>query len=252
MPLSQVALLRLASQPEAKYDEHMSDLGPEGFAPEEGIAGAPEELSEEAKQRFAAAAAALQQIRKEERKAKKKDDQVAQVIIQFLSDKRFSHLFLLISRLVARNCPSIFLLSILSLIHEESLSTVRAYLKEHTGDTEEHLMDKGLSLTKNHNLDDTANTELLDWVARMQMVLSLDPEGILLRLMIDEKNIDGSVLQLATFVLQEFFHKQQKQVPFEKVHPLTANILQSVFEAFIARGRKALKKVDRNTESTEE
>src|SRR3989338_2538414 len=100
-------------------------------APGEGIAGAtdraapekrrpapPEQLSEEAKQRFAAAAAAMAQIRREEKRSKKRDDQVARVILQFLAQDSNTHLFLLISRLVARDCPSIFILSIISLIDE--------------------------------------------------------------------------------------------------------------------------------------
>src|SRR3989338_9625015 len=98
----------------------MSEQGGDLYTPGEGGAGVSEELSEEAKQRFAAAAAGLQQIRKEEKKAKKKDDQVARVIVHFLGSTQHTHFFVLISRLVARDCPSISF-SILSLIHEPSL-----------------------------------------------------------------------------------------------------------------------------------
>src|SRR3989338_8797691 len=101
---------------------------PEGWNPDEGLTGVSEALSEEAKQRFAAAAAAMQHIKKEEKKSKKRDDQVAQVIIQFLGEERHARLFVLISRLVARDCPSIFILAILSLTHEKSLQTVEEYL----------------------------------------------------------------------------------------------------------------------------
>src|SRR3990167_6732728 len=142
-------------------------------APGEGAVGAPEELSEEAKQRFAAAAAAMAQIRREEKRSKKRDDQVARVILQFLAQDGNTHLFLLISRLVARDCPSIFILAVVSL-------------------------------------------------------------------MIDEKNIDGTILQLSTFVLQEFFLKQGKATPFDKVQPLAGSILQTVFEPFVAAARQKL------------
>ncbi|MDD5623873.1 MAG: hypothetical protein PHI23_04150, partial [Candidatus Peribacteraceae bacterium] len=182
----------------------MSDM--EGFsqgAPSEGAAGGMEELSEEAKQRFAAAAAAMQQIRREEKKSKRRDDQVAQAIIQFLSDDRHTHLFVLVSRLVARDCPSIFILAILSLIHENSLTTVQEYLKEAAGKTAEEELDTSMTVMRSRELNEEGNRRLVTWIGRMQLVLSLDPKGILLRLMLDERNIDGTVLQLTTFVLQE-------------------------------------------------
>ncbi|MBU2213399.1 hypothetical protein KKC44_01875 [Patescibacteria group bacterium] len=219
----------------------MSDIGgPESFSPDEGVGGVSETLSEEAKQRFAAAAAAMQQIKKEEKKSKKRDDQVAQVIIQFLGDEGHSHLFVLISRLVARDCPSIFILSILSLIHEESLNTVQEYLEETLQKTAEQTVDESLALTKTGELDAETNRTLVAWITRMQMVLSLSPEKILLRLMIDEKNIDGTVLQLTTFVLQEFFQSRRRETPFEKIQPLTASILQTVLQPFMGAARKVL------------
>ena len=212
----------------------------ESQEPGEDIGNVSEELSEEAKQRFAGAAAAAQQIKKEEKKSKKKDDQVAQVIIQFLDDKDHAHLFVLISRLVARDCPSIFILAILSLIHDASLTEVQNYLKEMTDKSAEETVDESMALMKGGELDAKSNRALIDWITRMQLVLALDSENILVRLMVDEKNIDGTVLQLTTFVLQEFFKKQKKSTPFEKIQPLTASILQTVFEPFIAGAKKAL------------
>lgn len=214
--------------------------GPESFSPDEGTGGVSEALSEEAKQRFAAAAAAMQQIKKEEKKSKKRDDQVAQVIIQFLGDEQNTHLFVLISRLVGRNCPSIFILSILSLIHEESLKTVQEYLEEIVEKTAEEAVDESMALTKTGELDAETNKTLISWITRMQMVLSISPEKILMPLMLDEKNIDGSVLQLTTFVMQKFFEQRKKEVPFEKLQPLTASILQTVLQPFMGSVRKTL------------
>ncbi|MDD5026468.1 MAG: hypothetical protein PHH13_03785 [Candidatus Peribacteraceae bacterium] len=220
----------------------MSDmpLGPESFAPGESAGGAPEQLSEEAKQRFAAAAAGMQQIRREERKSKKRDDQVARAIVQFLGTDEHAHLFVLISRLVARDCPSIFILAIVSLIHNGCLETVREYLKDTTQATGQQTVDETMALMKGGELDVQTNRTLVEWITRMQLVLSLTPEQILLRLMIDDKNVDGTVLQLATFVLQEFFAKRKRQISFERIQPLTASILQTVFQPFIGGVRKIL------------
>lgn len=232
-----------------RYHTPMSDIGGlEIGAPSEGAGGGFEELSEEAKQRFAAAAAGMQQIRREEKRSKKRDDQVAKAIIQFLDEESHAHLFVLISRLVARDCPSIFILAVLSLIHEGCRTTVREYLKETTSETPEPDLSQATALTKSGAIDAEEGRILIHWITRMQVVLSLDPTGILLRLMIDEKHIDGTVLQLTTFVLQEFFQSQKKDIPFEKLQPLTASILQTVFEPFIPSVRKHLLKKKEETD----
>lgn len=219
--------------------------------PGEGAAGAKEQLSEEAKQRFTAAAAAMAQIRREEKRSKKRDDQVARAILQFLSQDNYTHLFLLISRLVARDCPSIFILSVISLIDEGAFLAVQEYLQETLQKTAKEAVDEHTTLLKAGTLDRETNRTLIEWITRMQMVMALDAETILMSLMIDEKNIDGTILQLSTFIVQEFFLKQGKATPFDKVQPLAGSILQTVFEPFVAATRKKLlesKKKDKDEE----
>lgn len=210
----------------------MSEFGgPDILGPGEGSSGAPEQLSEEAKQRFAAAAKAMQQIQREEKRSKKRDDQVAKAIVQFLGQDEHAHLFLLISRLVARDCPSIFILAILSLIHEGSIKAVLDYMKmsDVTLDLEK---EKSLQLTDSA-LPIEMNHALLEWISRMQLVVSMDAKQILEHLLVGEHNIDGTVLQLTTFVVSEFFQKHERKIHFEQLQPLTANILQNVFEPFL-------------------
>jgi hypothetical protein len=215
----------------------MSELGgPEIGAPSEGGGSASEQLSEEAKARFAAAAAAMQAIRREEKRSKRRDDRVARTIIQFLNDERYTHLFVLISRLVARDCPSVFILAILSLISEDAHLVVQDYLHDLGQKSTKETVDESLSLTKGGEMNATTNASLFEWITRMQMVLSLETVPILTKLLVGERDLDGTVLQLATFVLQEFFQTERggrKKIPFEKLQVLTANILQTVFEPFM-------------------
>ncbi|MBI3618955.1 hypothetical protein HY213_02885 [Candidatus Peregrinibacteria bacterium] len=235
----------------------MSDLGPESFIPGEGASGAPEQLSEEAKQRFAAAAAAMIAIQREEKRSKKRDTRVARTIIQFLNDDRYTHLFVLISRLVARDCPSIFILAILSLINDECLHLVKEYLQEsaHQDAHELVVLNKDMNLVQGGKLDARSSAELIEWITRMQMVLSLETVPILTKLLVDEHNIDGTVLQLTTFVLQEFFRLEKgggKEIPFQALHALTASILQTVFEPFIHLvEKKLLEKPEEGAEEIE-
>lgn len=215
----------------------MSEFGAEIGAPGEGGGSAPEELSEEAKQRFAAAAAAMIALQKEEKRSKKRDARVARTIIQFLQDQRYAHFFVLISRLVARDCPSIFILAILSLINEDCVKVVREYLQEmKLSDQQSDEDGADTQLVAGAELDSKVNTRLMEWITRMQLVLSLEAKPILMKLMVDEKNIDGTVLQLATFTLQEFFRSEgggRRDIPFENLQGLSVSILQAVFEPFM-------------------
>jgi DNA-directed RNA polymerase beta' subunit len=115
--------------------------------PSEGGSGAPEQLSEAAKARFAAAGAAMAQIQREEKRSKKRDARVARAIIQFLNDDKYAHLFVLISRLVARDCPSVFILAVLSLINDESASVVQEYLQEMGQKTSKETADEEVQST---------------------------------------------------------------------------------------------------------
>ena len=211
------------------------ELGP----PQEGGEAASEGLSEEAKQRFAAAAAAMQQLRRDEKRAKKKDNQVAKTIIQFLNDDKYAHLFKLIARLVSRNCPSVFILAILSLINEDCMKAVQEYFAEHEEKDAHQTVDESMQLIDGKDLHERTNRELVEWITLLQMVLAHEAESIMESLLVDEKHLDGAVLQLTIFVLQEFFKTREKRdLPYEKAQPLTASILQVVFEPFLHHAAK--------------
>jgi len=109
----------------------MSDFESFGsLAPDEGGGGGIEELSEEAKQRFAGAHAKTQAARKKEQKSRKRDSQVAGAIGKFIKDNTTSYLAVLIARLIERNCPTEIILALLSLIDEQSLKEVTLFLQQ--------------------------------------------------------------------------------------------------------------------------
>lgn len=208
-------------------------------APGEGGSGAPEALSEEAKQRFAAAGAAMAQIQREEKRSKKRDSRVAKTILQFLQDDKYTHLFVLISRLVARDCPSVFILAILSLVNEDCRTVVKEYLEEVKQEMKEvssEILDDEIQVISGESVDARTNRVLIAWITRMQMVMALEAKKILSKLMVDAHNIDGTVLQLATFILQEFFKTPDggsRTAPFDSLQGLSMSILQTVFEPFL-------------------
>lgn len=213
----------------------MSDTGGLEFAtPSEGEGGVSEELSEEAKQRFAAAAAALQTIYREERKAKRRDRGVAEVILQFLNDEQRAHLSALIAHLCAKDCPSPFLLAILSLISETCLTVIQEYLREAEERASGSTVALETVLTAHQSLDQETNRTLIEWVTRLQIVLSLDSTSILPSIRQTDGAMDMSLLQLTTFVIQEFFGTKGKKVEYERARPFTASILHMLLEPFLS------------------
>jgi hypothetical protein len=212
----------------------MQDFGGlESFTPSEGGASGTEQLSEEAKQRFAQAQQQIKQTAKEEKKSRKRDDRVAQTIRQFLSDDKQAHLFQLISALAARDCPSVFILAILSLIHEGALSAVEEYILENKMMIVQPDVH-GLTRKEEMPLPINVQEKIFQWSSRLELVLSIDADKILTKLMVDEHNIDGTVLQLTTFVVVDFFDMMSLHAPYEELQPLTMKILQDLLEPYMA------------------
>lgn len=203
--------------------------GPESASPDEGTGKISEQASEKAREDFAAGAAQSKQMARDEKKSRKRDDRVAATIRQFLDDEHYAHLFQLISRLAARDCPSVFILAILSLIHTPAREAVEEYITEHNIVLD--LVPASRNLRENRNdLSPEVRGELLLWISRLSLVMATDTEKILSKLMVDEDNIDGTVLQLSTFTLVDFFEQQKMLIPFEDLQPLTIKILQDVIE----------------------
>lgn len=206
----------------------MSEIGGmESFTPGEGGGGASEQVSEAAKQRFAQSQQQARQAAKDEKKSKRRDDRVATTIREFMANPAYSHLFQLISRLSARDCPSIFILCILSLIHEPSKQAVEEFIAE-----KELLVEvpTDFQASDSTSMEPQAKAKILLWTTQLELVLSLDAVKILAPLMLDETNMEGTVLQLVTFVLIDFMKTTGKSVAYEALQPLTIKILQDLLE----------------------
>jgi hypothetical protein len=208
--------------------------------PQEQSNAAPEQLSEEAQQRFAANAQALRELKKVEKKSRKKDDAIAAILKQFLSNSQYSHLVVLISRLSSRNCPSIFILAIVSLIDDSARTEVDAYIQEYFVESVNEALQNGLQLLPNGNVSSQMNAELIAWITRLQMTVSIDPDGIIRRLLIDTTNIDGALLQLSAFIIQEYYKTKQMNIEFTAVQPLAAQILQTILASYISAIQKKI------------
>ena len=183
-----------------------------------------EAAREQARAQAQAQARAQQQ---QEARSKKRDDNVARAILQFLTDDQRAHLSTLIARLVARNCPSPFLLAILSLINEQCRREVHEYLQER--EIDEATIERSLDIARTKGLQ-AAGQPLVEWIARIDMVLSVDVDAILDAIVVEGSSVDGTVLQLTTFVLEEYLRSVGKAPSFGDIQSLAVGILQSLLE----------------------
>lgn len=206
--------------------------GLESFTPGEDGGKVSEGVSEAAKERFAEELRKTKQSAKDEKKARKRDDRVATTIRQFLADEKYAHLFQLISHLSARDCPSVFILALLSLIHTEALEAIEEFISEHKLIIEKPNIHS-LHLKNHEKLSPEIQEALLLWSVRLELVMTTDAEKILTRLMVDENNIDGALLQFTTFILVDFFAQHEREAAYEDLQPLTVKILQDLIEPYM-------------------
>ncbi len=204
----------------------MSDFESFGsLAPDEGEGGGIEELSEEAKQRFAGAHAKTKAARKKEQKSRKRDSQVAGAIGKFMKDNTTSYLAVLLARLIERNCPAEVILALLSLIDEESLKEVTLFLQQDDIDT--------TAQPTQDFIEGIDNAALLDWIVRLQLVLSVEPERTINNLMTDATSLDGTMLHATSYILKAFLKTQGKAADQDMLDQLTSTLLQVAFNPFI-------------------
>ena len=134
----------------------------------------------------------------------------------------------------------VFILAIVSLIHEAAKTEVNGYIAESYEPNTLAQINANMPALQNNAATGATNTELIEWITRIQMTIALDADSILKRLLIDESNIDGALLQLTSFVIQEFFTMQQKKIDFKAVQPLAGQILQTVLAPHIGAIQKQM------------
>ena len=109
-----------------------------------------------------------------------------------------------------------------------------------------------LEKSSTEGLPKDVRKKILEWTTRMELVMNIDAGHILPKLMVDEGNIDGSVLQLSTFVLVDFFESIGREVTYEELQPLTIKVLQDILEPHLEVIERHFEEERRKKESVDE
>jgi len=225
----------------------MSELGGD-FDLFSGDPGSPEQSEkndEKFREQQKGTQKAIKDLQKEEGKAKRQDDNLAQIIVQFLSQPENTDLFLLISRAVGHDIPSELIIAIISLIDEKAAKEVIGLLE--VGNVpEEQVNIQALAVYKQGNFDSLPpeHKKKLDiWIKNMIEIGMSKPHRILesvieIKRSDDPANISGitkginpTLIQLSSFILRRYLEKANIESDFEKLHEFMQNVFVSLISA---------------------
>jgi hypothetical protein len=197
-----------------------------------------EKSDEKFREEMAKAQAALQNLQQEEGQARTYDQSLAAIIVQFLSQPQNTDLFLLISRVVALNLPSEFVIAVLSLIDKKAHQEVLRYLSEakKAEGSSRHSSHAALVIRHEANFQ-TLPLEhkriIESWVANMALVAGKGPHRILETLVIPgpDKRISPLVVQLSSFILRNYLAEHQLAVAYETLR----EFMERVFVELVSK-----------------
>jgi len=183
----------------------------------EGGAEMTQEAIERFKEQARKSAAQAKQDKKQEGKRRDQEDVLSKIILQFLQNPKYSGFFLLISRVLSKNVPSDFILSILALIHKESAQVLDA---------------KNIKITKapeqNTHFPPEISKPLASWSTLIFSVGTAEPHKVLETVLDQDWNLDQNLVQLFSLVLKEFFSFKKFETPFENISGFSETFLRNL------------------------
>jgi len=185
------------------------------------------ESDEKFSERYHQSQAAAKKVKQEESKKKKKDNSLAKIIATFLNQKGRSGYFLLISRLVAANLPSDFLLSILSPIFPQAAEKILQNLEQLPPGDYQKMTDKKSDLSPEIKLF------LNSWTNDIFRIAASSAEKILQNGRDSEKKPIFGITELFAIVLQEYLEEKnvssQELQNFQNLRIISGGIFENMF-----------------------
>ncbi len=205
-----------------------------------------EKSDEKFREEMRRAQTAMQQAQKDEGKAKGFDFALASIIVRFLSQPQNTDLFLLISRVVALNLPSEFVIAVLSLDDEKARQVVVGLLAEGKKSGESH-HDSHSALVIRHEanfqtLSPELKKEIESWAADMASVAGRTPERILESALLPglERKISPVLVQLAAFILRNFLAKHQVTMEYADLRDFMERIFLEIIKTLASKQAKRI------------
>lgn len=213
-----------------------------GPIPSEKKEGSDEKFQEEMKK----TQKAIKQLQKEEGQAKGHDNNLAAIIVHFLGDPANTDLFLLISRVVAQNIPSEFIIAILSLIDRNAHKEIKGLLE--ISKEEDLPANFALAIREKDDFKSIppAQKKAIDnWLFDLSQIAFKKPHRILETMIIPtpQRQLSPMPIQLSTFILRKYLIKHQINLDFEVLRDFMQGIFVELVKKLesLLEGQKKLK-----------
>lgn len=173
--------------------------------------------------------AALKQLWKEESKARAQDDQLSQILIQFLSQPQNTDLFLLMSRVIAQNIPSEFILAMVALIDATAGHHIAGLLEgaEAPSETLPPVTQVGMD-----EISETQKQVIDSWIQVLHAVASKTPQRMVETMLVRRPTpgISPSLIQLGAFVVRRYL-SARVSIEFETLYAFMQTVFLKLFES---------------------
>jgi len=189
-----------------------------GDGGKEGGSEAAKEAAEKVREQKAKAAAQAKRDQQNERRKKSEDNTLAQIILQFLKNPRYSGFFLLIARALSKNIPSDFLLAILALIHKDSAQILH----------EKNIPRRNPPKPHSSAFPPELSAPLAEWTILMYSVSTAEPHRVLETILDENWELDANTVQLCALVVREFFFFKKFETPFPHIQQFSENFLKTL------------------------
>ena len=206
-----------------------------------GISEGREMSDEQFREEMRRTQQALQQLQQEEGQVRAQDHNLAQIIVQFLSQPQNTDLFLLISRAIAQNIPSELILAIISLIDQRASKEVYIFLGiGQDGDKQPATKNTALIIPQRPDFQSLSGDQkktIDNWIQNINQVASKKPHRVLESIIIKKrppttstgvniiKEISPVLVQLSTFILRNYLNQNNLKFDFQNLH----DFMQAVF-----------------------
>lgn len=150
----------------------------------------------------------------QEKKQKEQEDVLAKIIMQFLRNNKYSGLFILLSKTLAKNIPADFLLALLSLIHKDSFDALQVKDIPISKEKERHInTEKNIKSAFPKEL----SAPMVQWTTLLFSVGSHHPHKVLETILDHNWKLDKNLSQLMSLIILEFFKHKKYSVPFPNI-----------------------------------
>lgn len=188
---------------------------------------------EKFKEKMHAAAAQIAAIQKEEKKHKKKEEELLKILLKFVKTSHKKELVLLISRVLEQNIPANFVLAMVLLGNEDIQKETGSHLMLKEGKSDEKAL---VFFREDETLPLKIRIELDNWLKNLMFQATETPQKLLKTVYFLEpveesfvKTIKPILIQLAAFVMRDFFEQNKVSESYKKLKEFAEFLLKGIF-----------------------